>query len=102
AKVSRRVLKRYVPIFEEQRVDNDLLLEGKNNLRNYFQSLGYFDVDVDFRIQPLRDDLETIEYVISKGQRFRVVNISIVGNKYFNIETIRERMFMQRATLNLR
>ena len=98
-KVSRRVLKRYVPVFEEQRVDNDLLVEGKRNLSDYFQSKGYFDVEVDFRIQPPQKDVETIEYVISQGQRFRMVKVSIVGNKYFDTETIRERMFMSRLRL---
>ena len=102
AKVSRRVLKRYVPVFDERRIDNDLLVEGKRNLSDYFQSRGYFDVDVEFRIQPPQNDLETIEYVISQGQRSRMVKVSIVGNKYFDTETIRERMFMQPAALNVR
>src|SRR5262249_46931056 len=33
AKVSQRVIKRYVPIFQERAVDNDLLVEGARNLR---------------------------------------------------------------------
>ena len=102
AKVSQRVLKRYVPVFEEHTVDNDLLVEGKRNLSDYFQSKGYYDVDVDFRILPPQKDLETIEYAISQGQRFKIVHVSVVGNKYFNTDTIRERMFMQPATFNLR
>jgi outer membrane protein insertion porin family len=102
AKVSQRVIKRYVPIFEERTVDNDLLVEGKRNLSEYFQSKGYYDVDVDFRILPLQNDLETIEYVISQGQRFKIVHVSISGNKFFDDDTIRERMFMQPAAFNLR
>ena len=102
AKVSRRVLKRYVPVFEEQTVDNDLLVEGKRNLSDYLQSRGYYDVDVDFRILPPQADLETIEYVISQGPRYKMTHLAISGNKYFNTETIRERMFMQPATFNLR
>jgi len=35
-KVSNRVLKRYVPVFQEQTVDRDLLVEGARNLRDYF------------------------------------------------------------------
>ena len=102
AKVSKRVLKRYVPIFDERTVDNDLLVEGKRNLSEYFQSKGYYDVDVDFRILPPQNDLETVEYVISQGQRFKLVRVSISGNKYFNDDTIRERMFMQPSAFNLR
>jgi outer membrane protein insertion porin family len=102
AKVSQRVLKRYVPVFQEQTVDNDLLVEGKRNLQDYFQSQGYHDVDVEFRVQPPQNDLETIEYVISKGERFKVVQVVVTGNKYFDVKTIRERMFIQQAALNLR
>ena len=48
------------------------------------------------------NDLETIEFVISKGERFKLVHLAITGNKYFDVDTIRERMFMEPAALNLR
>jgi len=96
-KVSKRILRRYVPVFQQRAVDNDLLVLGERNLRDYFQSQGYYDVEVDFRVQPPQNDLETIEYVISRGQRFKLVQVSITGNKYFDEETVRERMFMAPA-----
>jgi len=102
AKVSKRVLKRYVPIFQERTVDEDLLVEGKRNLRDYFQSQGYYDVDVDFRVLPPQNDLETIEYVISRGQRYKLVHIAITGNKYFDTASIRERMYMTPASFRMR
>ena len=102
AKVSRRVIKRYVPVFEENTVDNDLLVEGKRNLHDYLQSQGYYDVDVDFRVLPVANDVETIEYMISRGQRYKLVHLAISGNKYFDEETIRERMFMQPASFRIR
>ncbi|HYK16464.1 MAG TPA: BamA/TamA family outer membrane protein [Bryobacteraceae bacterium] len=97
-KISRGKLKRYVPVYQEGAVDNDLLVEGKRNLIGYFQSQGYYDVDVDFRIQPLKDDVETIEYAISRGQRQKLTHIAIVGNRYFSMDDIRERMFMAPAS----
>jgi len=97
AKVSQRVLKRYVPVFQERTVDNDLLVEGARNLRDYFQSRGYYDVDVTFRTQPVLNDEQTIEYVISLGTRFKLVKLAIAGNKYFREEDLRERMFMTPA-----
>lgn len=99
AKVSKRVLKRYVPVYQQYSVDTDLLVEGKRNLQDYFQSRGYYDAEVDFREQPRHDDSQVIEYVISKGQRFRLVRLTIAGNKYFDTRTIRERMFMTPASL---
>ena len=102
AKVSQRVLKRYVPVFQERTVDEDLLIEGKRNLQDYFQGQGAADVDVDFRVQPPENDLETIEYVISKGERHKVARVNVTGNKYFDTGTIRERMFIAPAAFNLR
>jgi outer membrane protein assembly complex protein YaeT len=96
-KVSRRVLKRYVPVFQEHTVDDDLLNTGKLNLRDYFQSQGYYDATVDFRVLPVQNDLETIEYVISRGMRYKLVRVSVTGNRFFDTESIRERMFLQPA-----
>lgn len=98
-KVSQRVLKRYVPVFEEGTVDNDLLSEGKRNLTDYFQSKGYYDVDVQFRTQEQQSDMERIEYVISRGQRYRLVKLTITGDNYFDLDTLRERMFLAPASL---
>ena len=102
AKVSNRVMKRYVPVFQERAVDNDLLAEGTRNLRDYFQSQGYFDAAVDFRTAMPDADLETVEYAVSLGERYKLAHLTITGNKYFDEETIRERMFMEPASFHLR
>jgi len=98
-KVSHRVLKRYVPVFQEHTVDDDLLNTGRVNLREYFQSQGYYDATVDFRVQPVQNDVETIQYSISRGMRYKLVRLTITGNNYFDTESLRERMFMQPAGL---
>jgi outer membrane protein insertion porin family len=102
AKVSKRVLRRYVPVFQERAVDNDLLVEGARNLRDYFQSKGYYDVDVDFRTRPLANDERVIEYVIAQGQRYKLTKLAITGNRYFSDSDLRERMFMEPATFTMR
>jgi len=101
AKVSQRVMKRYVPVFQERTVDNDLLVEGARNLRDYFQSRGYYDADVTFRTQPVVNDEQSVEYVISLGNRFKLVKLAIAGNKYFREDDLRERMFMMPAAFLL-
>ena len=102
ASVSKRVLKKYVPVFEEHAVDNDLLTEGERNLIDYFQSKGYYDVDVTFHRQQPQNDLETIQYAISRGPRYKLVKVSIAGNHYFKPDTLRERMYMQPASFTMR
>jgi len=96
-KVSHRVMKRYVPVFQQGAVDDDLLETGRRNLQEYFQSKGYYDVSVDYMTQPVHDDQETVEYAISRGMRYKLVRVAIEGNRYFDADSIRERMFMQPA-----
>ena len=93
--LSNRVLKRYVPVFQEQRVYRDLLVDGANSLRNYLQSKGYFDAQVDFRERQPDADHLIIEYVIVKGEHHRLTRIEIRGNHYFTEDDLRERMFLR-------
>ncbi len=98
AKLSQGKLKRYIPIFEERAVDHDLLVEGARNLRDYLQSQGYYDAEVEFKQQNVIKDQAAIDYLINTGKRHKLVAIEISGNIYFTAEQIRERMFLQTAS----
>jgi len=97
AKVSAKLLQRYVPVFEEHSIDRDLLVEGARNLTDYFQGEGYFDVQVQFKEQRVANDRATIDYLINTGARHKLVAIEIAGNKYFSTEALRERMYLSVA-----
>lgn len=97
AKVSRGDLQKYVPVFYEQTVYRDLLVRGVRNLRDYFQTKGYFDVEIDFTTADAGPDRSTITYTITLGERKKLVNVEVTGNQYFSVEQIRERMFLQEA-----
>jgi outer membrane protein assembly complex protein YaeT len=101
-KISKGNLRKYVPVYEEGSVDNDLLTEGARNLRDYFQSRGYPDADVTFKREATKDDQQIINYVISAGPRRRLVKVAIIGNHYFPEEILRERMFLTTKSLVLR
>ncbi len=94
ARIGRKSLRQNVPVFEEHTVDPDLLAEGSNNLRDYFQTRGYFDVEVRVNDQRVVNGKTRIDYVIKPGIRHRFTQLSILGNKYFDSKTIRERMFL--------
>ena len=95
AKVSKNTLKRYVPAFDEGAVNQDLLVTGARNLRDWFQSRGYFDVMVGLASNDTGKDLEVITYNVSLGATHRVVSLKVKGNTYFTTAEIRERMFME-------
>jgi outer membrane protein assembly complex protein YaeT len=101
-KTSRKTLKQNVPIFEEHTVDADLLAEGEANLRDYFQSRGYFDVTVKYRRQDIANGKTSIVYEIAPGVRHRFTHLEIEGNKYFESKIIRERMFLVPSSFELR
>jgi outer membrane protein assembly complex protein YaeT len=102
AKVSRGKLQRYVPVFEERTVDRDLLVEGQRNLRDYFQSQGYFDAEVEYKAQRVINDSMDIDYIVNLGKRHKLVKVTISGNHYFDAQTIRERMYLMPASWQFR
>lgn len=100
AKVPKRKLKKYIPVYDEGTVDNDLLVEGARNLRNYFQNQGYYEAQIDFRQRPINDKNELdIEYIIAKGERHKLVRVDVKGNKYFTTDEIKERLILRPASL---
>ncbi len=98
AKVSQGKLRRYIPIYEEHGVDNDLLSEGARNLADYFQSVGFYEAEVEFKRQNVVNDRAAIDYLINTGKRHKLVSINISGNHYFSRETLTERMFLRTAS----
>ncbi|HEY7389641.1 MAG TPA: POTRA domain-containing protein [Bryobacteraceae bacterium] len=97
ANISQRNLRRYVPVQQDQTLNRDVLVRGVRNLRDYFQNAGYFDVSVNFETSQAGPDQENITYLISLGERQRLVRVAVEGNHYFTTRAIRERMFIQPA-----
>ncbi len=104
ASISKSALRHYIPIFDEHAVDDDLLNEGRRNLRDYLQTQGYFDSQVDFqqRRDPNQPQKVEIVYRVEAGRKHELSNIYIEGNHYFSSELIRERMAVQAASLLMR
>ena len=99
AKVSGSHLRELVPIYQERTVDRSLLVEGQRNLAEYFRSKGYFDAQVNFMQSDPEPNRTLIEYNIMSGDRHKLKHIEITGNRYFDAETLRERMYLQTASL---
>jgi outer membrane protein assembly complex protein YaeT len=106
--ISTGTLRRLLPIYAEGTVDDDLLQEGRRNLRDYLQDQGYFDADVTFAtsgvLQPgdsvlvaPNNDTVTITYDVKSGPKHRLVGIDITGEKYFDDATLRSRLGIQPA-----
>jgi outer membrane protein insertion porin family len=99
ARISRGKLRQMVPVFQERTVDRDLLTEGGRNIEQFLHAKGYFDATVDFSTTETGTAGEqTILYSVDRGPRYKLTELTISGNEYFNTETIRERMVTTPAT----
>jgi outer membrane protein insertion porin family len=102
AKISKKRIQTEVPIYEERAVDRDLLVEGQRNLRDYFQSEGYFDAKATFQEGRIANGKQEIDYQIELGTRHRLMAVAIGGNRFFDTRAIRERMLMQPKSFEMR
>jgi outer membrane protein assembly factor BamA len=111
AKISKRELKRLVPIYQEAAVDTDLLEEGKRNLRERQERDGFFDARVDYQTEthPAAHNAngwqgteETITYHINRGDRHKLVRIEIAGNQYFPKDLLQGRLQISAAAFGAR
>lgn len=98
ARLHARQLKNLLPIYAEGGVDEDLLQEGRRNIRDYFQRQGYFDADVQVRSEDAGNNLRVIDYDITRGDRFRLAGVSFAGNKYFSNNLLAGRLQLQTAS----
>jgi outer membrane protein insertion porin family len=98
-KFSRSQLKRLVPVFQENALDDDLLNEGRRNILNYLQDHGYFEAKVEYQRhrRPNAQNELVVTYKVDAGGRHKVVKLEITGNQYFDNQALRSHMQIQVA-----
>ena len=92
-RISPRIMRKEIPVYEEDAVDDDLLNEGKRNLLDYLQRRGHFDATVNIEKQSEPKVLRVI-YRIDPGPVHRLVQVDITGNKNF-LDTAKLRSYLQ-------
>ena len=98
ARIHQRQLNKLLPIFAEGAVDEDLLQEGRRNIRDYFQRQGYFDAEVDYHSEDAPKNTRVIVYKVKRGERFRLAGVTFNGNKYFSDDLLASRLQIQTAS----
>jgi outer membrane protein insertion porin family len=98
AHLSQGKLRKLLPIYAEGAVDEDLVQEGRRNIRDYFQREGYFNADVQVTSQvDTKQNERVVRFDISRGDRFRVAGVKFDGNKYFSDPLLSVRLLIQTA-----
>jgi len=76
---SSREKKKLIPVDSEGAIDRDLVEEGQQNLVDYFQKKGYFDVQVKTSFQQQPEQILLV-YEVAKGKKHNVDRIIFQGN----------------------
>lgn len=71
--------KKVIPIYSAGSISRELVNEGQQDLVDYFQKKGYFDVNVTTNFKK-EDDSVTVIYSVVKGQKHKVQQIVFDGN----------------------
>ncbi|HZP63911.1 MAG TPA: POTRA domain-containing protein, partial [Terriglobales bacterium] len=79
--LANRRLKKLIPVYSEGAIDRQLVADGRQNLINYFQSKGFFDVKVNTVFQRQPDKISVL-YEIDKGKRHKVERVAFQGNQH--------------------
>jgi outer membrane protein insertion porin family len=94
AHVSDRVLRKLIPIYEENAFDQDLVEEGERNLVAYFQAKGFFDVSVNPRVTDEASAMSLV-YHVDRGSRHRVMSVRLTGNRHFSNDDLASQILVK-------
>ena len=97
AKITASRKKLLVPVYQEGAVDIDLLNEGAFNIRDFLQQKGYFDATDSVQLLGAGSNSVTVKYTVNEGQQHRVTAVRIRGNKYFDTETLADRLQVKKG-----
>ena len=93
-----RTKRKLIPMYQENAVNDELIREGQNNIRSYFQSKGYFDTKVDVKVNKA-DAATSITYDIQKDGRFKVSQVGFKGNQRFSSKQLQSHVSVEKAHL---
>ena len=90
--------KSLLPVYQGVGDDPELVQEGREALVSYFQRKGFFDVDVDSQFRR-QDSVATIVYVITKGKKHKVTDVSVAGNSQLKTPALMDLVTVKKSHL---
>jgi outer membrane protein insertion porin family len=94
--LSGRELRKLVPIYSERTIDSDLIDEGQQNLIDYFQKKGYYDVAVKIQLTRQPDQVRLV-YEIERGKKHKVDRIDFQGNHQIPTSSLLAQVVVKKA-----
>jgi len=88
--------KSLLPEYQGVGIDEEIVQEGKQALTSYYQKKGFFDVKVTSQMSN-SGGLETVTYVVTKGNKHKVTNVSVSGESQLKAAELEPHIAVQKA-----
>ena len=93
-------------------------MKARYNIREFLARQGYFDAEVEPIVSGVPDEpayaadgtplpppsnlTEKVTFQATQGKKYKVIAVNVTGNKYFDTDTIKERMQVVKADAYVR
>src|SRR5438132_3955525 len=100
-RVSAKKLRKEISVKLNAPVNEDELQKARQKIIDSYQSKGFTDISVDFRIEPIDESRATARaiYTITEGVRGAVRRVRFEGNEHFSEKILRKQMKTRGKTM---
>ena len=100
-RVSAKKLRKEIGVRLNAPVNEDDLQKARQKIIDRYQSKGFTDIDVDFRVEPIDESRGTarVIYTITEGVKGAVSRIHFEGNEHFSERLLRKQMKTRGKTM---
>lgn len=100
-RVSAKKLRKEIAVKLNAPVNEDELQKARQKIIDRYQSRGFTDVSVDFRVEPIDESKGTarVIYAINEGVKGAVRQIRFQGNEHFSEKILRKQMKTRGKTM---
>jgi len=100
-KVSAKKLRKEIAVKLNSPVNEDELQKARQKIIDVYQSKGFTDISVDFRVEPIDEGKGTarVIYAVNEGVKGAVSRIHFQGNEHYSEKILRKQMKTRGKTM---
>ncbi len=69
-------------------IDYPLLLQNKQRIEDLYKASGFYQVEVDYTVENLREDAVSVNFEVLEGRKLRLVSVEFQGNNTMTAEEL--------------
>lgn len=96
--LSRREVRKIIPIYAEGSVDRNTVENGRRNLISYFKNKGFYDVEVNAETHSAPEQI-SIVYKITKRTKHKIQRICFTGAHHFSEQELLSHVALKESSL---